>query len=387
MISVLIVDSDIIGVDFNIIELYNFFCSYEITFGSFLMNVVVLCGGLSLERDVSLCTASMVVKALLKKNHNAVLVDVIGDYEVPSEDFTDYIKTCRNRSQEIILVGRQAPDIDAIREQVMRKGTSGLGKNVLNLCKAADIVFMALHGEDGEDGKIQATLDMLGIKYTGSGYLASAVALNKHFTKMVFTASRILTPKYIIVRKAEYKKNSKKIMPPCVVKSSTSGSSIGVFIVDKLQGIEELDKIKQKAFELDDEIVVEEYIEGREFTCAVLDDEALPIVEIIPNEGFYDYEHKYQVGATLEICPADIDEGTTARMQKIALKAHRTLGMQVYSRTDFMMDSDNNIYCIEINSLPGMTPTSLVPQEAAAAGISYGELCEKIIELSLKKYE
>jgi len=351
------------------------------------MNIVVLCGGLSLERDVSLCTASMVTQALLKKNHNAVMVDVIGDYEVSNNDCAAYIETCRSRPEEIILVGKDAPDIAAMKQAFAKRGGSGFGKNVLELCSAADIVFMALHGEDGEDGKIQAVLDMMGIKYTGSGYLASAVALNKHFTKMLFTASRIATPKYTVINKDEFKKGSMKIMPPCVVKSSTSGSSIGVFIVDSTQGIDELDEAKQKAFALDDEIVVEQYIDGREFTCGVLDELALPIVEIIPNEGFYDYEHKYQVGATLEICPAKLDKKTTQKIQKIALKAHKMLGMQVYSRTDFLMDANGELYCIEVNSLPGMTPTSLVPQEAAAAGISYEDLCERIIELSLKKYE
>jgi len=329
----------------------------------------------------------MVTQALLKNNHNAVIVDVIGDYSVPDNDYAAYIETCRNRPEEIILVGKDAPDIVAMRQAFAKNGGSGFGKNVIELCCAADIVFMAPHGEDGEDGKIQAVLDMMGVKYTGAGYLASAVALNKHFTKMLFSANRISTPKYTVIRKDEYRKGSRKIVPPCVVKSSTSGSSIGVFIVDKSQGIEELDEAKQKAFELDDEIVVEEYIDGREFTCGVLDEAALPIVEIIPNEGFYDYEHKYQVGATLEICPAEIDEETTARIQQTALKVHKMLGMQVYSRTDFLMDKSGSIYCIECNSLPGMTPTSLVPREAQAAGIGYGELCERIIELSLKKYE
>ncbi|MBT3319016.1 MAG: D-alanine--D-alanine ligase [Clostridia bacterium] len=350
------------------------------------MNIVVLCGGLSLERDVSLCTASMVTRALLKKNHNAVMVDVIGDYDVPDCDYTRYIDTCRSRPEQIISVGKDAPDIKVLRREFERNANSGFGKNVLELCGAADIVFMALHGEDGEDGKIQAVLDMMGIKYTGAGYLASAVALNKHFAKMIFTASRIPTPKYTVISKSDYKKGSKKIMPPCVVKSSTSGSSIGVFIV-KDGGTVALDAAKEKAFDLDDEIVVEEYIAGREFTCAVLGDAALPIVEIIPNEGFYDYEHKYQVGATLEICPAKIDEQTTQKIQETAMKVHKLLGMQVYSRTDFLMDDEGEIYCIEVNSLPGMTPTSLVPQEAAAAGISYEDLCERIIELSLNKYK
>ena len=349
------------------------------------MNIAVLCGGLSRERDVSLCTASMVTKALLKSGHNAVKIDVIGSYDVPDGDYKKYIETCRQRPEDVILVGKDAPDIEELKRRY--KGQAGFGKNVLEICRAADIVFMALHGEDGEDGKIQAVLDMMGIKYTGAGYLASAVALNKHFAKMIFTASRIPTPKYTVVHKEDYKRGSKKIVPPCVVKSSSSGSSIGVFIVDKDSSIDDLDDIKEKAFEYDDEIVVEEYIEGREFTCGVLDGKALPLVEIIPNEGFYDYEHKYQPGATTEICPALLDEEHTKKVQKIACKAHKVLGMQVYSRTDFILNKGGDIYCLETNSLPGMTPTSLVPQEAAAAGMSYEELCDSIIRLSLEKYK
>jgi D-alanine-D-alanine ligase len=351
------------------------------------MNIVVLCGGLSRERDVSLCTGSMVNQALLKKGHNAVMVDVIGDYEVADDNYVQYIASCREREAQVALVGKQAPDIDVLREQTAQAGCGVFGKNVLNLCRAADIVFMALHGEDGEDGKIQATFDMLGVKYTGSGHVASAVGLNKHFSKMIFAARRIPTPKFTVISRDEYKRGSRRIVPPCVVKTSTSGSSIGVWIVDAAKSIDALDDLKEKALRMSDNIVVEEYIKGREFTCGVLGQTALPLVEIIPNEGFYDYEHKYQPGATAEICPAELDAETTAKIQKAALQAHNALGMQVYSRSDFLLNSDGDIYCLEVNSLPGMTPTSLLPQEAAAVGIGYEDLCEKIMALSLEKYE
>ena len=351
------------------------------------MNIVVLCGGLSRERDVSLCTGSMVNKALLESGHNAVMVDVIGSYDIADDDFLGYIETCRQRDAEIVSVGEDAPDVDKMREEIEAAGGGVFGKNVLNLCRAADIVFMALHGEDGEDGKVQATFDMLGVKYTGAGHIASAVGLNKHFSKMVFTTSRIPTPKYTIISRDEYKPGSEKIKPPCVVKTSTSGSSIGIYIVDETKSIADIDAVKEKAFALCDKIVVEEYIKGREFTCGVLGQTALPLVEIIPNEGFYDYEHKYQPGATQEICPAELNDATTKKIQKYALKAHNALGMDVYSRTDFLLDADGGIYCLEVNSLPGMTPTSLLPQEAQAVGIDYHALCEKIIALSLEKYE
>lgn len=349
------------------------------------MNIVVLCGGLSREREVSLCTGSMVVQALLKKQHNAVLVDVIGSYEIDNNNYIGYIETCREREEQVVKVGVEAPDIEQLRAEIKKTGKGVFGKNVLNLCQSADVVFMALHGEDGEDGKIQATFDMLNIKYTGSGYLGSAVAMSKRFSKQIFVTSEIPTPGFINVTAEDFNEemlNDVKI--PCVVKLSASGSSIGVFIVDDRA---KLKQTVEDAFKMDGEVVIEEFIEGREFTCGVLGDTALPLVEIIPSDGFYDYEHKYQIGATEEVCPAVLDAETTHQIQEIAVKAHKALEIDIYSRVDFMMDNDKNIYCLEVNTLPGMTPTSLLPQEAQAVGIGYEELCEKIITLSLERFE
>jgi len=160
--------------------------------------------------------------------------------------------------------------------------------------------------------------------------------------------------------------------------------AVDIYFVDDIKDLHT--KVKQ-GFEIEDDMIIEQFIKGREFTCGVMDDIALPLVEIIPNEGFYDYEHKYQVGATEEICPANLDEKNTKRIQQIAVRAHKALMVDVYSRSDFMMSEDGEIFCLETNTLPGMTPTSLLPQQAAAAGISYEDLCDKIIELSLNKYE
>ena len=349
------------------------------------MNIVVLCGGLSREREVSLCTGSMVLRALRKKGHQAVLVDVIGSYEVPGADGKRYIDEHGNQEDEIIKIGEEAPDINTIRKQIAEADNGVFGRNVLTLCKAADIVFMALHGEDGEDGKIQAAFDMLGVKYTGAGYLGSAVAMSKRFAKQIFAVSGIPTPAFTIMTPDNFNENAAdEIGVPCVVKVSSSGSSIGVYIVkDKA----ELQSCIENAFNMENQVVVEEFIEGREFTCGVLGDMALPLVEIIPKGGFYDYMHKYQAGATEEVCPAVLDEETTQLIQQTAVKTHQALALEVYSRIDFMMDEAGNIYCLEANTLPGMTPTSLLPQEAQAVGIGYEELCEKIISLSLKKYE
>lgn len=347
------------------------------------MNIVVLCGGLSRERDVSLCTGSMVTQALLKNGHNAVMVDVIGSYDVTDGDCLRYIETCREREAEIVRVGKEAPDIEKLKT---KDGGDGVfGKNVLGLCRAADVVFMALHGQDGEDGKIQATFDMLRIKYTGAGYLGSAVAMSKRFAKQVFAVSDVPTPAFKIVTADSFNEAAlDEFDMPCVVKLSSSGSSIGVYIVHDR---EEMKQRVEEAIALEGEAVVEQYIEGREFTCGVLGNAALPLVEIIPREGFYDYEHKYQADATEEVCPAKLDEATTLRIQQAAVKAHKALGLNVYSRVDFMLDKDSAIYCLEANTLPGMTPTSLLPQEAQAVGIGYEALCEKIIALSLEKYE
>jgi len=350
------------------------------------MNIVVLCGGLSNERDVSRCTGSLIAKALLESGHNAVLADVIEDIEIEGSDFKGYIESCRERELIIYSVPKTAPDIVSLRKRVLSKGKGVFGENVLNLCMAADIVFMALHGEDGEDGKIQATLDLMDVKYTGSGYLGSAVAMSKKYTKQVFEVNDILSPQYQLLKKSSYSDDVlEKIKTPCVVKLNSGGSSIGVYIVKEYG---ELKDCIDKAFEMEDELIVEEHIEGQEFTCGVLANVGLPVVEITPNEGFYDYEHKYQPGITTEICPApSLSEEKTKEMQEISVKAHNALGIDVYSRVDFIMDEKGDLYCLEANTLPGMTPTSLLPQEAAASGIGYEELCEKIIYESLKKYE
>jgi len=350
------------------------------------MKIVVLCGGLSNERDVSLCTGSLITKALLDKGHDVVMADVIEDIVLDGKTPEEYIMSCRDRELRTYRVSDKAPDIEMLKENVIAKGKGTFGDNVLALCMAADIVFMALHGEYGEDGKIQAMLDLMNVKYTGSGYLGSAVAMSKRLTKMVFETKGILSPQYQMLNKHTYrKKDLAKIKIPCVVKINSGGSSIGVYII---KNQEELEPCINNAFELEDELVIEAYIDGQEYTCGVLQDEGLPVVEITPNEGFYDYAHKYQPGATKEICPAPtLDTEKTKEMQNIAVQAHHALGIDVYSRVDFIKDAKGDLYCIEANTLPGMTPTSLLPQEAKAKGIAYEDLCELIIEESLKKYE
>ena len=350
------------------------------------MNIVGLCGGLSNERDVSPCTGSLITKALLAKGHNAVLADVIEDIDLSGKTEQAYIESCRERELKIYSVPKIAPDIVSLKKKVLAKGHGVFGKNVLNLCMAADIVFMALHGDAGEDGRIQATLDLMDVKYTGSGYLGSAVAMSKRISKMMVKEKGILSPGYRILIKNEMSDALlDSIQVPCVIKINSGGSSIGVYIVKDRA---DLKPSMDAAFALEDELVLEDYIEGQEYTCGVLMGQGLPVVEITPIEGFYDYKAKYQPGATKEVCPApSLNPEQTKKMQDIAVAAHKALGIGVYSRVDFIMDAKGDMYCIEANTLPGMTPTSLLPQEAAATGVAYEDLCEIIINESLKKYE
>lgn len=244
-------------------------------------------------------------------------------------------------------------------------------------------MFLALHGEDGEDGKIQATLDMYGVKYTGSGYLGSALAMNKELSKTLFNAAGIPTAPAITLRKGEGIQASPWI--PCVVKPCSGGSSVGTSIV---RTQEEFSAALEFAFKYEDDVLVEKYIKGRELTVGVMDGKAMPSIEIVLKNGWYDYKNKYQAGFAEEICPAPISAEDEERLGRLAERVSKALMVDVYCRADFIMDDDDGeIYCLEANTLPGMTPTSLVPQMAAEQGMSYGELCEKIITLSMRKYD
>ncbi len=345
------------------------------------MNIVVLAGGLSVERAVSLSSGSMVCAALRRSGHNAVLVDVFfgpGDLPDPITEYFDIVDDAG-----AVRVDRQAPDIAAVRRQRGDSGLGDIGKNVIELCRAADIVYMGLHGDDGENGKMQAFFDVLGVRYTGSGYLGSALAMHKGVSKQLFHQCGIPTPEGWIFQRGEAY-TAGEFGYPCVVKPCSGGSSIGVHLPQDADAFKEA---MESAFRYDSEVLVEKYIQGREFSVGILGGEALPAIEIIPKDGFYDYEHKYQPGWTEEVCPADVDDGIARRLAEMARAAFGALRIDVYARGEFILDAEGNIYCLEMNTLPGMTPTSLLPQEAAAAGISYDALCEKIIRLSLERYK
>ena len=237
---------------------------------------------------------------------------------------------------------------------------------------------MALHGANGEDGKIQACLELMGIKYTGTDFVSSAMAMDKGITKDLFKAYEIPTPVGIRLKKGETE--SEKVPFPCIVKACCGGSSVGVCIA---RNEAEYEAAKEEAFRYDDEVVIEQYIEGREFSVGVMSGKALPVIEIAPKVGFYDYKNKYQAGSTVETCPAELPREKTAELQRTAEKVFAALRLKNYARMDFRMNEAGEIFCLEANTLPGMTPTSLLPQEAAAIGINFEQLCEKILRDAL----
>ena len=342
------------------------------------MKVVVLAGGLSTERDVSLVSGRGVYSSLKKRGYNVILLDAYlgyeGDADTVFDADVDWIS-------KVCPITGEAPDLDRIRE--MRKDHRDVffGPNVIRICSMADIVFMALHGDCGENGKVQAAFDLLGIKYTGTDSFSSALAMDKAISKQLFRMYGVKTPDCYMLKSAD---DDHKSEYPCVVKICNGGSSVGVYVANNDS---EYQSAVKDAFRYESKVIVEPYIKGREFTCCVIEGEALPIVEIAPKSGFYDYRNKYQAGSTIETCPADIDEAIADRISREAVKAYDALGIRTYARMDFILNSeDNEIYCLEANTLPGMTPTSLIPQEAAAIGKSYDDLCEWIIEISLKKW-
>jgi len=273
------------------------------------------------------------------------------------------------------------PDLDAVRASRKQADDSIVGANVVEICRAADFTFLALHGEEGENGKLQALFDIHGIKYTGCGYLGSAIAMNKGLTKSLLQNGGVGVPAGIKLKKG--RKPYENVGFPCVVKPCSGGSSVGTYIVNDPA---EYEKFVEMAFAYEDELIVEQYIKGRELTVGVMEGKAMPVIEIIPKCGFYDYKNKYQAGLTEEICPAPLTAEETAQVQRLAEQVNKLLMIDAYCRVDFLLDAEGKFYCLEANTLPGMTPTSLIPQMAAEMGMSFGELCEKIIEVSEAKY-
>jgi D-alanine-D-alanine ligase len=238
-----------------------------------------------------------------------------------------------------------------------------------------DLAFLAMHGPFGEDGQVQGILEARGIPYTGADAATSRITIDKEKTKEKFRQKGVPTPEGQLVRSLE----EITVPLPVFIKPNTQGSSVGSRSVTTR---EELAPALADALRFDAEVLVEQLITGRELTVGVLGDEVLPIVEIHPLEGFYDYTNKYTKGRTEYFCPASLPESITALIQKYALIAHQSVGQAVYSRIDFLLEEDVFPYCLEINTIPGMTATSLLPKAAAAVGITFPQLCRRIVELS-----
>ena len=336
------------------------------------MKIIVLAGGLSPERDVSLSSGSLIANALIENGHEVMLLDLF-----LGRDNEEILPVYRNRSSEYrfnYIVPEQEPDLTAIRSSVV-SDSNYIGNGVIELCRDADMVFMGLHGSAGENGQLQAVFDMYGINYTGTGYTGSLLAMDKDISKKLMRENGILTAGWQYIN-LNAQNDFSIIKYPCVVKPCSCGSSVGVSIVENR---DQLNSAVGYAKKYEEYVIIEDKIEGREFSVGILNGKALPVIEIKPLCGFYDYKNKYQKGLTEEICPANISEEISKLLQNKALAVHNTLRLGFYSRIDFILDDNDDAYCLEANTLPGMTPTSLLPQEALSAGISYNELCDIIV--------
>jgi D-alanine-D-alanine ligase len=326
-------------------------------------------GGTSSERDVSLASGIRVAEALRSRGHVVTTVD-------PARG---PISAADERALLSGTVVQTAPPTPAALKQMAREA---LGRLVSTLPKQGDtdVVFLGLHGGSGEDGTLQSLLDLTGVPYTGSGHLASALAMDKDVTKQLFRQAGVSTADWLMAP-ASIEEVRAALGFPVIVKPSKQGSTVGLSIV-KEPG--ELQAAIDEAFLHDDEVMIEQFIAGRELTVGILGDVALPVGEIIPKHEIYDYECKYTPGMADERFPAELTEEQTARVQEEARKAFRALKLGGCARIDFRMATDGTFYCLEGNTLPGMTQTSLIPQAAAAAGISFPELCDRIVQLAVE---
>jgi D-alanine-D-alanine ligase len=339
-------------------------------------------GGTSAERDVSLASGLRVTDALRTRKHDVIAIDTA--------------RGPLSREDERTLLARPVvqptPPSQSELQRMAREALPQM-QRVLPSLREADIVFLGLHGGAGEDGTIQALLDLAGIPYTGSGHLASALAMDKDLSKQLFVHNDVLTAEWVMATPESgdekdtagkrFRKDAIETLGlPIVVKPSKQGSTVGLSVVKKAK---DLGPAIAQAFQFDDEVMLERFIAGRELTVGILGDEALPVGEIIPKHEIYDYECKYQAGMAVEEFPAKISATQTSRVQELARRAFRALKLRGYARIDFRMSTERGgkFYCLEANTLPGMTQTSLIPQAAAAAGITFPELCERIVRIAL----
>ena len=336
------------------------------------MNIAVLLGGISPERNISFLSGRAAVFALRERGHSVIALD-------PSRGVHAIVSDDELRAATAVEVTEtELAGFSPLK--MMECFTSALFDGI-------DLVFILLHGRFGEDGYVQSLLDLRGLPYTGSTMLASAAAMDKGLSKMLFQVAGIPTPFWVSVRPDQADDTDllaevrKEINGPMVVKPNDQGSTVGMTILQQATD-EELSAAIRLAGQFTELILVERYIPGRELTVAVLGNTSLPIIEIVPKDGYYDYANKYTQGKTEYFCPAELSEEVQNHVQNLAIAAHNILGCRAYSRVDFRLTEDNMPYCLEVNTIPGFTETSLVPMAARAAGIEFGDLCEEIIALS-----
>ncbi|MFK3672025.1 D-alanine--D-alanine ligase [Leifsonia aquatica] len=331
------------------------------------MRIAVLFGGTSEEREVSIASASEVVRALRNGGHDVTAIDSAMGRLTPLQD-RELTDTCRVQSQP------SATSLHSLRSQ-------STAATVASAIDDVDVVFIALHGGSGEDGHLQALLELLGVPFTGSSSLASGLAMDKDLAKRLAEHGGIRTPSWLM-NETCFSNVSRSLGLPVITKPNAQGSSVGIQIVRKegdfASGLADAAQYGQ--------VMVESFVPGREFTVSVLDDVALPVGEIITDGGqLFDYESKYTAAGASEVFPAQISPDLTAELQESALRVHRLLKLDGYSRSDFRVDVDGVVWFMEVNTLPGLTGRSLLPQAAEAAGIAFDELCERIVELALRK--
>ena len=330
------------------------------------MKVAVLMGGRSSEREISLRTGRGIAQALRNLGHEALSIDAANGRLLPAgEEERAALPAVEVRNLPVTSEASIA-QADALRE--------------------AEVVFVALHGGAGENGTIQALLDLTGKPYTGSGVMASAVAMNKAMAKRLFEHAGIPTPRWTMFRHGAPARevNAGALGGyPLIVKPNEEGSTIGLTVVTEPG---QLPAALDLAAHYGPEVLVEEFIPGRELTVAVIGDEALPIVEIRPESGHYDYEAKYTAGRSQYFCPADLPEPLAARVRDLGVRAARVLECSGVSRVDFRLDPRGEPWCLEVNTVPGMTPTSLVPMAAKARGLSYDQLVQRMLDLAIQEW-
>jgi D-alanine-D-alanine ligase len=334
------------------------------------VKVAVLMGGRSAEREISLKTGRGMAQALRNLRHDVTSVDAADGSELPAGD--------EERG------ARPAKRVAALPQATM------LGIATSPAVREAEVVVIALHGQLGEDGKVQALLELLDKPYTGSGVMASAVAMNKAVSKRLFEHAGVPTPPWALaevggliagmLRGGATPSAVQKLGLPLVVKPNEEGSTVGLTVVRDAGQVPDAFHLAARSGH---EVLFEEYIGGRELTVALLGEQPLPIVEIRPKSGFYDYEAKYTPGRTEYFCPAELPQETAERVRQLAVVAGRALDCRGVARVDFRLDEDDRPWCLEVNTIPGMTPTSLVPMAAKAQGMSYDQIVSRMLELAL----